>query len=322
MMHVLPAQQLSNTWTRLLEHAPWTARSDAQLALLNGSLLLLGGHADSTYLNDVWQSSDAGSSWTELPPAPWAPRSYHTAKVVNGSLYLLGGHDSSTWFGDVWRTSNGVNWTLVTGAAVFGPRAAAALQPRGDAMYVMGGSLGLLAPIGNGTCFNDVWKSVDGGEHWTLADAAAPWHEREGLQKLTALLDDGLILMTAGEAGYFGPYFHDVWGLARDDSWTRLNPAADFSPRSGNLLMASGGAVFTFGGFGLPMKRDAYCLPAGNASAPWLRLPDAPWRGRFDYSMQAVGDAIVLMAGEASLFGTGGPYFNDVWRLERPRCTP
>jgi hypothetical protein len=32
--------------------------------------------------------------------------------------------------------------------------------------------------------------------------------------------------------------------------------------------------------------------------------------------------SIVLLGGEASLFGTGGPYFNDVWMLPTPACPP
>ena len=74
------------------------------------------------------------------------------------------------------------------------------------------------------------------------------------------------------------------------------------------------------------MKHDAFCLPAGDkggdAGQPWRSLPDAPWRGRFDYDMEVLdnGTTIVLMGGEASLFGTGGPYFNDVWAYDVPGC--
>ena len=151
----------------------------------------------------------------------------------------------------------------------------------------------------------------------------------------------------AGEAGYFGPYYNDVWGesaapvpgraslpcFSRNAcfplrfpgttdgaNWTLLNGAAGFSKRSGNLLLNVAGALFTFGGYGLPMKHDAYCLPAGNASAEWIKLPAAPWKGRFDYDMVVFNGSIALLAGEASLFGTGGPYYNDVWRYEEPGC--
>lgn len=113
---------------------------------------------------------------------------------------------------------------------------------------------------------------------------------------------------------------HAAAGTQDGTDWTLLNPAAGFSARSGNLLLNVGGSLFTFGGYGLPMKHDGYCLPAGNASAGWRTLAPAPWKGRFDYDMEVVNGSIVLLAGEASLFGTGGPYYNDVWRLEQPSC--
>ena len=111
-----------------------------------------------------------------------------------------------------------------------------------------------------------------------------------------------------------------VWGTTDGENWTLLNAHADFSARSGNLLLGTQERLFTFGGFGVPMKHDGWCLPSGNASQPWIELPSAPWHGRFDYDMTllANGSTIVLLAGEASLFGTGGPYFNDVWAFDVP----
>lgn len=308
------------SWRQLSSGAPWTKRSDPQLALLGDRLLLLGGHQNNDYYNDVWSSSDGGITWTELAPAPWAPRSYHTAKVWKGKLYLAGGHDADTWYNDVWSTEDGENWECVTSSAAWAPRAAFALQPFGLWIFVMGGSDGLLAPLGNGTLFNDVWASTD-GKAWELVTTAAPWAAREGLQKLTAI-HNGIMVLTAGEAGYTGPYFNDFWGTSNGKDWTLLNEHADFTARSGNLLMSAGGNLYTFGGFGLPMKHDAYCLPAGNANQSWTTLPSAPWHGRFDYDMELLsnGSTIVLLAGESSLFGTGGPYYNDVWAYDVTGC--
>jgi hypothetical protein len=287
----------------------------------------MGGHsgtAESAYYNDVWESSDDGATWKELPTAPWKPRSYHTAKVFNDTIYLLGGHDNATWYNDVWSTKDGSNWEQVTAQAQWSPRAACAFQIRRGQMFVMGGSDGLLPPIGNGTVRNDVWTSEDQGRNWELATFSAPWPAREGLQKLTALYGaDDLIVLTSGEAGYTGPYYNDVWGTVDGRVWTLVNPAADFSKRSGNLLLQVGGGLFTFGGYGFPMKHDGYCLPAGDAGGAWRKLGSAPWHGRFDYDMVATANgSIVLLGGEASLFGTGGPYFNDVWMLPNPACPP
>eukprot|EP00662_Eupelagonemidae_sp_cell21_P001422 gene1422-15012_t len=43
-------------------------RSDACGGVLNGTIVMAGGHADSNYTNDVWV----------LRHAPWSPRSYHS----------------------------------------------------------------------------------------------------------------------------------------------------------------------------------------------------------------------------------------------------
>ena len=185
---VLAVEAMLSPWRQLVAAAPWTPRSDPQLAVLGNQLLLLGGHANNKYFNDCWSSADGGNTWSQLPSPPWENRSYHTAKVWNGTLYMLGGHNAKTWFNDVWSTPDGIAWTLVTAKAEWSPRAATALQLLPDGtMFVMGGSNGLLKPIGNGKVFNDVWVSTDLGLHWTLATAAAPWAAREGLQKLTGL---------------------------------------------------------------------------------------------------------------------------------------
>lgn len=320
----LAAAASQAAWKQVLSTAPWSARSDPQLVVLGGRMILLGGHANSDYYNDVWASADGGHSWSQQPTPPWSNRSYHTAKAFGGRLYMIGGHDGTTWYNDVWRTDDGRTWTLVTAAAAWSPRAAAALQfLRDGTMLVMGGSNGLLKPIGNGTVFNDVWQSADLGASWSLLSAAAPWPAREGLQKLTALYtveNQSMVVLTAGEAGYFGPYYNDVWSTTDGSNWTLLNGAAGFSKRSGNLLLNVGGALFTFGGYGLPMKHDAYCLPPASPNAEFVKLGSAPWHGRFDYDMAEVNGSIVLLGGEASLFGAGGPYFNDVWVYDAPAC--
>jgi N-acetylneuraminic acid mutarotase len=189
-------------------------------------------------------------------------------------------------------------------------------------MFVMGGSNGLLKPIGNGTVQNDVWVSDDLGKSWSMATAAAPWPAREGLQKLTALYgSEDMIVLTSGEAGYSGPYFNDVWGTTDGANWSQLSQGATFSARSGNLMINLDGALYTFGGYGVPMKHDGYCLPAGASGfSDWVKLGEAPWHGRFDYDMVVANGSIVLLAGEASLFGAGGPYFNDIWAYELPKC--
>lgn len=70
------------------------------------------------------------------------------------------------------------------------------------------------------------------------------------------------------------------------------------------------------------MKHDVYCLSAQSpANAHWKQLEDAGWKGRFDYDVEPLQNgSLVLLGGEASLFGFGGPYFSDVWILDQPKC--
>jgi N-acetylneuraminic acid mutarotase len=132
------------SWRQVTAAAPWSARSDPQLALFKGKLLLFGGHANNDYYNDVWSSADGGATWKQLPAAPWKARSYHTSKVFGDELFLVGGHDNSTFFNDVWKTSDGLTWHQVSEHAEWCPRAATALQVRENKMFIMGGSTGLL----------------------------------------------------------------------------------------------------------------------------------------------------------------------------------
>ena len=70
-------------------------------------------------------------------------------------------------------------------------------------------------------------------------------------------------------------------GTKDGSNWTLLNADSGFSKRSGNLLLNANSSLFTFGGYGLPMKHDAYCLSqSGGLGAKWLALPEAPWKVR------------------------------------------
>jgi hypothetical protein len=94
----LAAAASQAAWKQVLSTAPWSARSDPQLVVLGGRMILLGGHANSDYYNDVWASADGGHSWSQQPTPPWSNRSYHTAKAFGGRLYMIGGHDGTTWY--------------------------------------------------------------------------------------------------------------------------------------------------------------------------------------------------------------------------------
>ena len=58
------------------------------------------------YYNDMWSSTDEGSSWRlEQASANWQVRESHNVVAVNGTLVLAGGWCNSTEYFDVhaWR---------------------------------------------------------------------------------------------------------------------------------------------------------------------------------------------------------------------------
>ena len=56
------------TWTEVNASAGWTGRAyHSSVALPDGNLILMGGQNNhEAYLNDVWRSTDEGSTWTEV----------------------------------------------------------------------------------------------------------------------------------------------------------------------------------------------------------------------------------------------------------------
>jgi hypothetical protein len=117
------------SWSVVRAEAPWPPRMGARVVALGGdeaTLLLCGGHSKSAALNDVWRSTDGGSSWrVVIPRAPWAPRCFHAMFVSDKrEIIVLGGNsrlersdgapDPSANVearADAWASSDGASWT-------------------------------------------------------------------------------------------------------------------------------------------------------------------------------------------------------------------
>ncbi len=92
------------TWTRVLEHAPWSTRMWFIAREYAGKLWIIGGYSNvnAQNLGDVWYTED-GVNWTEFKSDPvFAPRHEPTVYVYDGSLWVVAGN---TWpvVNDVWR---------------------------------------------------------------------------------------------------------------------------------------------------------------------------------------------------------------------------
>lgn len=117
------------------------------------------------YYNDVWSSSNLGSSWTQLTAAAtFAPQAWGGAvRTSSGTIVLLGaGADSSSSeVNTVYTSTDGITFT----AAANGP-----WYPRENAGIAgQAGTNNILYALGNtqNVSVDDIWLSTNAGSSWT-----------------------------------------------------------------------------------------------------------------------------------------------------------
>ena len=147
----------------------FSARSN-HTSVVSGSaaakLYVIGGFSSSSNdLDDVWESGD-GASWTQVNASAasgskFPVRSDHSAVAIGDTVYVIAGDQGGAARRDVWTSGDkGATWTQATANAEFPARRNHASAARGGALYVIGGS------VSSTQLFNDVWKSINGGQSW------------------------------------------------------------------------------------------------------------------------------------------------------------
>jgi PKD repeat protein len=236
------------TWTQQTAHAGWSARhSHTSVVMPDGSIVLMGGYDGAPYFyssrNDVWRSTDNGTTWTQQTAyAGWTAREGHSSVVMpDGSIVLMGGWDGYSWrvLNDVWRSSdNGATWTLMTASAGWSARMihSSVAMPDGS-IVLMGGD--------GSSMMNDTWRSTDNGATWTLQTAHAGWSARYGHSSV-AMPDGSIVLMGGREDGNNST----VWRSTDNGAtWTQL-PDAGLSTglTHSSVVMPDGSIVLIRGG--------------------------------------------------------------------------
>lgn len=190
-------------WALVVASAPWGGRWAHTAAVVPGSglVIVLGGQVAGTLTNDVWTSSNAGASWTQVTgSAAWSPREYCALAAFSGGvLVLAGGYTSGGGHvNDVWRSSdNGATFQALP-AATWSPRTRMQAVVVGSIIVIAGGE------GADGSALHDVWGSSTRGGSWVELTPAAEWAGRTTFA-MAALPDASLIV--AG--GY--PLSNDVW---------------------------------------------------------------------------------------------------------------
>jgi PKD repeat protein len=301
---------LTAPWTQVNASAGWSARSGhSSVVQPDGSIVLMGGGDSSGRKNDVWRSTDKGTTWTQVnASAGWSARGDHSSVALSdGSIVLMGGFDGSR-LNDVWRsTNNGITWTKVNANAGWSGRYAhSTITMPDDSIVLTGGA-------DNSGVKKDVWRSTDKGTTWTQMTASAGWSARY-VHSSVAMPDGSIILMGGRTSASVTTYVNDVWrSTDKGTTWTQMNASAGWSPRTGHSsVVMTDSSIMLMGG----VNNTGSCMndvwQSKDSGATWTKITaSATWSARgYPRTVGMKDGSIILMGGY-----TGSSLLNDVWRF-------
>ena len=279
-------EDYSDPWALTNASAGWLERrSHSSVVMPDGSIVLMGGWDGSSYMNDVWRSTDNGATWTQMNAnAGWSVRYGHSSVVMpDGSIVLMGGWDGNFLKNDVWRsTDNGATWTQVTASAGWSERAhhSSVVMPDGS-IVLIGGYIGI------DNFKNDVWRSTDNGATWTQMTASAGWTAR--CAHSSVVLPDGGIVLMGGMDNVNSYKNNDVWRSTDNGAtWMQMTASAGWTIR---CYQTSGvmpdGSIVLMGGSGIVNgnKNDVWrFMPAGSSAQNPSHTYTSP--GTYQISLQ------------------------------------
>ncbi len=305
-------------WTEVT-HAPlWGNRSaHTSVVMPDGSLILMGGWRDlaSPSLNDdVWRSVDSGKTWTQQTAhAPWGLRFMHSSVAMpDGSILLMGGVDYSFLKNDIWISrNNGTDWTQV---AQSGPRWSP--RSRSSTIVMPDGSIVLMGGWGyNRNMLNDVWRSTDSGQSWTLQTEHAQWPGR-GFHASVVMPDGSIILMGGRsiDTQDISTDLNDVWrSTDYGITWNKLSTTGSrWSPRSAfPAVVMPDSSIVLMGGYGTNNIVNNDTWRSTDSGRTWTQIQLPGWSARgFSTGNAMPNGNIVLLGGRGSLSDT-----HDVWNV-------
>jgi len=293
--------------------AGWSGRYDhSSVAMSDGSIILMGGRDKSGRLNDVWQSTDNGVTWTQqTASAEWSGREGHASVAMpDGSIILMGGRDKSGRLNDVWQsTDNGVTWTQQTASAEWSGRErhASVAMPDGS-IILMGGcdnSGGSYTASGR---LNDIWRSTDKGVTWSQQTANARWSGR--FDHSSVAMSDGSIILMGGygdKSGNSVGVLNDVWWSPDSGvTWSQQTVNAGWSKVRASVAMPDGSIIL------MGDHLNDVWRSTGKGVTWTQQTASAEWSRRDGHASVAMPDGSIILMGGYDLGYNG--YMNDVWR--------
>jgi hypothetical protein len=124
-------------WTRVVEQAPWSARSGAKIVIFRNKMFLIGGGViDGLQANDVWSSAD-GVTWTREADQIAPEKPMGTPFVYDNKLWLVGANRSGTFESGMAVSDDGKIWRKQS--APWSPRGGVAAWTNGPDLFITGG---------------------------------------------------------------------------------------------------------------------------------------------------------------------------------------
>jgi hypothetical protein len=247
--------------------------------------------------------------------AAFAPRDGAGALTFRDRMWLLGGWNPSdrTHFpkicnSEVWSSADGSTWRL-DGNAPWEGRHTAGYAVHDGKMWIVGGD-----PI-QGHYQNDVWNSDD-GTHWTQVTDSVPWAQRA---LHYTVVHRGKIWVMGGQATpQFAPapevFYHDVWNTTDGREWSRVTPAAPWTPRGmigGSAVLNDRIWILGGGTYDTPKQtqRNFYNDVWSSADGEeWKQhVEHAPWHPRQYHEVAVFDDRLWVLE------GWNRANRNDVW---------
>ena len=294
----------TGNWTQVYAGDGWPGPDHSSVVLPDGSIVVMGGWRQTfdSWTNDVWRSTDNGTTWTLMTDnAEWKRRMGHSSVALpDGSIVLMGGW-SYGYDSDVWRSmDNGATWTLMTNNPGWGGRYdhSSVALPDGS-IVLMGGST-------SGDNKNDVWRSTDKGATWTRMNASAGWSAR--YESSAVALPDGSIVLMGGREG--SDEKNDVWRSTDNGvTWTQMTTGAEWSPRwDHSSVVLPDGSIMLTGGYSSGRKNDVW--RSTDNGATWTQVTaSAEWSPREGHSSVVLPGGSIVVIG-----GFDGGSANDIWR--------
>ena len=129
-------------WTRVVEHAPWSARNTTAVVVFRNTIWIIGGgvidgerEINPNASREVWSSPD-GVQWTKTPERA-GPALNGTPVVFDDRLWLVGSNRNGAFDSAVWSTSDGEHWQ--SESAPWSARGAPAPWVFDNQLYITGG---------------------------------------------------------------------------------------------------------------------------------------------------------------------------------------